>query len=91
MEVSIRELKSHLSAVLRQVGAGETATITSHRKAVARLIPPAVKGEGIDHRLMAAGLMAECPLPGPLVRGALQPLPAGSGTVANAVLEDRGQ
>ena len=40
MEVSIRELKSHLSAVLRQVGAGETATITSHRKAVARLIPP---------------------------------------------------
>lgn len=42
MEVSIRELKAHLSRYLRQVQAGEEIVVTSHGKTVGRLMgaPP---------------------------------------------------
>lgn len=40
MEVSVRDLKSHLSEYLRRVAAGESVLVTSHGKAVARLLPP---------------------------------------------------
>lgn len=39
MEVSVRELKSRLSKYLRRVADGEELTVTSHGKAVARLVP----------------------------------------------------
>lgn len=38
MEISVRELKSHLSEYLRRVAAGEEVIVTSHGKAVARLV-----------------------------------------------------
>lgn len=90
MEVSVRELKANLSAVLRQVEAGESALITSHRKPVARLVPPPAQGDSLDDRLIAAGLMTERPEPGPLVRGVLKPLPPGVGSLSDAIIEDRG-
>jgi prevent-host-death family protein len=37
MEVSVRDLKNHLSEYLRRVRAGEDIVVTSHGRAVARL------------------------------------------------------
>lgn len=37
MEVSVRELRDHLSEYLRRVEAGEVFIVTSHGRAVARL------------------------------------------------------
>lgn len=41
MQVSTRELKANLSAVLRRVRNGEEISVTSHGAVVARLSPPA--------------------------------------------------
>jgi len=40
IEVSIRELKSHLSEHLRRVGRGESITITRRGKPVGVIMPP---------------------------------------------------
>lgn len=39
MQVSIRELKDHLSAYIHRVQSGEIVVISSHRVPVARLVP----------------------------------------------------
>lgn len=38
-EVSVGELKNHLSEYLRAVEGGRTVTVVSHRRPVARLVP----------------------------------------------------
>ena len=45
-EVGAFEAKTHLSALLAAVEAGETVTITRRGKAVARLVPVAGKSSG---------------------------------------------
>ncbi|NWG73726.1 MAG: type II toxin-antitoxin system prevent-host-death family antitoxin [Rubrivivax sp.] len=90
MEVTVRELKTHLSAIVRRVQAGETALITSHRKPVARLVPPPPRGDSVTDRLLAAGVIGERPSGAALRRHAPNPLPPGVGSVADAVIEDRG-
>lgn len=90
MEVSVRELKANLSAVLRQVEAGESAVITSHRKPVAQLKPLQPQGDSAFERLLAAGLVTERPRPGGLAPRTLLPLPPGVGSLSDAVIEDRG-
>jgi len=40
MEIPVRELKSRLSEYLRKVAEGEEVIVTSHGKAVARLVAP---------------------------------------------------
>ncbi len=40
MDISVRELKNHLSEYLRRVHAGEELVVTSRGKEVARLVPP---------------------------------------------------
>jgi prevent-host-death family protein len=39
MEVGVRELRSHLSAHLQRVKAGQTVVVTEHGRPVAKLIP----------------------------------------------------
>lgn len=89
MEVTVRELKAHLSAIMRRVQAGETALITSHRKPVARLMPPPPSGDSIADRLLAAGVIGERPS-AELPQFRSVPLPPGVDEVASAVIEDRG-
>ncbi|MFQ5754567.1 MAG: type II toxin-antitoxin system Phd/YefM family antitoxin [Acidiferrobacterales bacterium] len=89
MEISIRELKNHLSKYLRRVAAGEEVIITSHNHPVARLI--AVTKKGREANALARRLRA---LPG--VRwngkrprgGQLRPKVTGK-TAGDLVLEDR--
>ena len=89
MEVSVCELKANLSGLIRRVTAGETATITSHRKPVARLVPPPPTGVDAVNRLLAADVISQRPrLQGLGPRLAL-PLPPGAGSLSDAVIEDR--
>jgi len=43
VEVTVRELKSRLSEYLRKVQAGAEIVVTSHGKAVARLVAPGTR------------------------------------------------
>ncbi len=55
MQVSIRELKAHLSRYLAQAQKGQRLAITSHRKVVAHIIGvPAAESAGVE-RLIASG------------------------------------
>ncbi len=45
MKVSVRELKNHLSEYLRRVEEGEEVWVTSHKRVVAKLVPPDAVGE----------------------------------------------
>ena len=46
MEISVRELKNHLSEYLRRAQAGEEVIVTSHKRALAKLVPPGRVGTG---------------------------------------------
>jgi len=86
----VRELKAHFAATLAKVAAGHSATITSHGRPVAQLVPPPPTGDDLTDKLMAAGLLSERPLIGGLPARHLLPLPPGCGSVSDAVIEDRG-
>lgn len=90
MDISVRELKANLSGLIRRVAAGETATITSHGKPVARLVPPPPTGEDAVDRLLAAYVISQRPrLQGLGPRLSLA-MPPGVGSLSDTVIEDRG-
>lgn len=89
MEVTVRELKAHLSAFVRRVQAGETALIMSHRKPGTRFAP-LPSGDSVTDRLLAAGVVSARPTGDVLHRRGSNPLPPGVGSVADAAIEDRG-
>ena len=51
MDISVRDFKDHLSEYLRRVQAGESIVVTSHGRAVARLVPPLGNGVSGDDAL----------------------------------------
>ena len=98
MQVSVRELKNHLSRILAAARQGEEVSVTSHRRVIARIV--GVPGEAV---VAGIGGLSEAQ------RGALLELVAagaswqggkprgGPGhtviegrTMAETVLEDRG-
>ena len=87
MEVSVRELKVHLSRYLRLVREGEPVLITSHAKPVARLEPvtPPTGGGPIERLASAPGVKWSGGKP----QGARVRLGRGPGTASEAVLKDR--
>ncbi len=87
MQVSIRELKAHLSQYLCRARAGQSLEITSHRKIVARIIGvPTTSDSGIA-RLLAGGTATWA---GGKPAGAGLRLTAKGTPVSQMVLEDRG-
>lgn len=79
MEISVRELKSRLSATLRKVAAGEEVVVTSRGTEVARLVPPRARRRprAAEAELIARfrrlpwvrpGSGRRPPLPKPLIR-----------------------
>jgi prevent-host-death family protein len=90
MDVTVRDLKEHLSAVLKRAQAGETVLVTSHRRPVAQLVPPPPAGDDAAGPLLAAGLISERPRPGGLGPRVSMQLPPGAGNLSDAVIEDRG-
>lgn len=65
MEVSVRELKNHLSQILSAARAGEEVTVTSHKRVIARIVGvPGAAAEACDgltgaQRVALRGLLAE--------------------------------
>lgn len=91
MDISVRDLKSHLSAVLREVAQGQAATVTSHKRVVARLLPPLpAEDDDAEARMVAAGLITRPARPGGLGPRQTVRLPPGVGSLSDAVIEDRG-
>ncbi|WP_133512402.1 type II toxin-antitoxin system Phd/YefM family antitoxin [Candidatus Thiosymbion oneisti] len=87
MQVSIRELKAHLSQYLYRAQAGQSLEITSHRKTVARIIGvPTTSDNGLT-RLLAGGAATWA---GGKPTGAGLRLTAKGTPVSQMVLEDRG-
>lgn len=87
IEVGIRELRDHLSAVLDQVRAGRTVTITDRNRPIAQLTSlstpqeaPVLQRLVIEGRVAWGGARLGPPGRRPPMRGA---------SVAEAVVEDR--
>jgi prevent-host-death family protein len=87
MQVSIRELKAHLSQYLRWAQAGQSLEITSHRKTVARIVGVADASDNGLARLLAGGAATWS---GGKPGGASLRLSAKGTPVSQMVLEDRG-
>ena len=96
MEISVRDLKSRLSETLRRVADGEEIIVTSHGKAVARLVPPrprrrtaSAEAEAIARfrglAWVRPGSGRKPALPKPLIR-----IGKGEKTLAEIVSEQRG-
>jgi len=87
MQVSIRELKAHLSQYVRRAQAGQSLEITSHRKVVAQIIGvPATLDQGLS-RLLAGGAATWS---GGKPTGASLRLSAKGTPVSQMVMKDRG-
>ncbi len=96
MEVTVRELKSRLSEYLRRVAKGEEVVVTSHGKAVARLVAPRPGRRGRASELeKAVALLRSQPWirPGkgkPRLPEYVLRLKPGEKTLAEIVCEERG-
>lgn len=96
MEISVRELKSHLSETLRRVADGEEMIVTSRGKVMARLLPPRTRRGTVSADAEAIARFRSLPwvrpgsgekpaLPKPLIR-----IAKGEKTLAEMVSEQRG-
>jgi prevent-host-death family protein len=87
MQVSIRDLKTHLSRYLAQAREGMALEITSHRKVVARITGVPESVSPVLGALIASGAAQ---WGGGKPEGAHIALTPGSQSVSRMVLEDRG-
>jgi prevent-host-death family protein len=93
MNVSVRELKDHLSECLRRAKSGEEIVVTAHNKPLARLMPLEDEAKTEDEAIKAlralpwvrGGKGGKPKLPEPLV--AIAP---DEKTLAEMVIEQRG-
>lgn len=87
MQVSIRELKAHLSAWLVRARAGEAIEVTSHRKVIARIqgVPEAAPASVAE--LVASGAAQ---WRGGKPQGAEVVLSEAGGCLSDLVMQDRG-
>src|SRR5690625_1199427 len=93
MEVSVRELKNHLSEYLRRSKAGEEITIASRGRPVGRLLPPRPAAPLPNDEALARlnALSGIRPGNGQSVRGSDRPVSVPSGTTEEVVNWVRGE
>jgi prevent-host-death family protein len=85
--VGIRELKSHVTSVLRRVRDGETVTVTDHDEPIALLVPfREEQPEEAVRQLVKAGRLSWS---GGKPSGSKRPVAARGPSVSDAVVEDR--
>jgi prevent-host-death family protein len=87
MQVSMRELKAHLSQYVVQAQAGHLIELTSHRRVVARIVGVPPTGNTSVARLLAAGVAS---WQGGKPEGASLALQGGGKMMSAMVQEDRG-
>jgi prevent-host-death family protein len=86
MQVSMRELKSHLAQYIKQAREGQPVEVTSHRKVVARLSGVPASGDSAVSRLRASGAAV---WQGGKPAGAALRLKTKGTPVSQMVLDDR--
>jgi prevent-host-death family protein len=93
VEVSVRELKTHLSAYLNRARCGERIVVTSRGQPVAELSGPPTREKSIEERLREMEARGEIRLgKGKYVPPKrLIPLQGEGPSVSEMVLEDRGE
>jgi len=96
MEVSVRDLKNHLSEYLRRAESGEEIVVTSHGRPVGRLVgplPPGTPARSAGQAALARlnALAYVRPGDGKPLKVSEQPMAwqPGDATLAELVLEDR--
>jgi prevent-host-death family protein len=87
MQVSMRELKSHLAQYIKQARAGQAVEVTSHRKVVARLSGVPHTGDSPVSRLLTSGAAV---WQGGKPTGAALVLQTQGTLVSQMALDDRG-
>lgn len=87
MQVSIRELKAHLSHYLAQARSGAALEITAHRRVVARVTGVPAAAPSALANLIADGTAAWA---GGKPQGAHIALSGGGASVSSIVIGDRG-
>lgn len=87
MQISIRELKDHLSSFLERAQSGEEILVTSHKRPVARITGiPRVADDAVQ-KLLTSGFAT---WNGGKPEGAAIRLSAGGKTLSEMIIEDRG-
>ena len=87
MQVSVRELKNHLSKYLHRIEEGESIIITSHQVPLARLVPiPKSKNKDLQALFQMDGIHWNGKKPKGTKKG---PKIIGN-TTSDYVIEDRG-
>lgn len=87
MQVSMRELKSHLAQYIKQARAGQPVEVTSHRRVVARLSGVPASDDSAVSRLLASGVAV---WQGGKPAGASLTLGTKGTLVSQMALDDRG-
>lgn len=87
MQVSVRELKNHLSKYLHQIEKGESIIITSHQVPLARLVP-ILKSK--NKNLQAVCQMEGVRWNGRKPKGNKNSPKVSGNTTSGYVIEDRG-
>jgi prevent-host-death family protein len=85
-QVSVRMLNQQTSAVLAEVSRGQTVTVTSGGKPIARIVPITSLPEGLQ-RLIEAGQVIPATHRGPL--GMPPPTPNSGFNIADAIARER--
>ncbi|MBI1865316.1 MAG: type II toxin-antitoxin system prevent-host-death family antitoxin [Nitrospirae bacterium] len=85
MPTTIRDLKDHLSELLRRVQRGEEIVVTSHSRPVARIVP--VSPSDADRRLTKAGFLRDLEK----LRDQLRPVVRGEALSETVVRMRRGE
>ena len=92
VEVSIRDLKSHLSEHLRRVGRGDSITITRRGKPVGMIVPSGPPDDGATRKMRELRARGVIQWSGekPLIPAERVKLIGDGPTMSEMVLEDRG-
>jgi len=85
VEASIRELRARLSEYIRKVQAGETVTISVHKRPVAKIVPLKEQTE-LSDLLDEPGILWNGEKPAPMKRREAVP---GGAPLSDWVAEDR--
>ena len=86
MQISIRELKSHLSKYIHQAQAGQAIEVTSHRQVVARIVGvPKLSDKGLADLVISGAATWSGGKP---TGASLKLKPTGK-SISDLVLEDR--
>jgi prevent-host-death family protein len=86
-EIGVRELKAHLSEVLRQVELGEPVRVTSRGRTVAEIVPAGAPP--VDERLRPLIIDGSVTAPRRRRRASGPPLEPVNGLASDIVLADR--